>query len=164
MTAVEQSTGVSSATKSNGTGDYVFLNLPIGHYTLTISTAGFKTNTVENVRLVAGETLTLDISLGLGLTTQNVTVSAATQHIDTTNSDMGTTMTTEQLTALPLVMGGNPRAALSFLTTLSSINTKPGSGGVTSGGQQAANFTSSSFRGPAPSAATRIMSDTRSMA
>ena len=59
-------------------------------------------------------------------------------------------MSTEQLTALPVVMGGNPRAALSFLTTLSGVNTKPGSGGIAAGGNQAANFANSSIQGSSP--------------
>lgn len=60
--AVERSTGMSSTTKTSGTGDYVLLNLAVGQYTLTVSNTGFKTDTIQNIRLVAGETLTFDVN------------------------------------------------------------------------------------------------------
>lgn len=151
VVVVAQSTGLSNTTKTNGTGDYVLLSLPIGVYNLTISNTGFKTNTIENIRLIAGQTLTFNVTLVLGSVSQTVTVSATSLRIDTTDSDMGTTLTTEELTALPLVMGGQPRAALAFLDTLSGINTIPNSSGVVSaGGNQATNFATSSIQGSNP--------------
>ena len=150
ITAVVQATGVSVSTQTDGIGQYTLPSLAVGLVSLKISDPGFKTSDFENVRMVAGQTLTIDATLSVGSVAQNVTVNAEAQRVDTTNSDMGTTMSTEQLTALPVAMGGNPRAALSFLTTLSSVNTKPGSGGISSGGNQAANFASSSIQGSSP--------------
>jgi hypothetical protein len=150
ITAVAQDTGIATKTQSNSAGEYALLNLPIGQYTLTVTDAGFKSETYSNVRLVVGLTLTFDTSLSVGAVSENVTVSAASERVDTTDSDMGSTLSTEQLSELPVVMGGNPRAALSFLTTLSSINTKPGSGGISAGGNQAANFANSSIQGSSP--------------
>jgi hypothetical protein len=150
VTAVAQDTGVSSATTTNSDGEYVLLSLPIGQYNLTIGNTGFTTNTIQNIRLVAGQTLTFDVSLAVGSVAQSVTVSGAAEQVDTTSSDMGSTLSTEELTSLPIIMGGNPRGALAFLTTQSGVNTKPGSGGIAAGGNQAANFTSSSIQGSSP--------------
>lgn len=144
--AVERSTGMSSTTKTNGTGDYVLLNLAIGQYTLTVSNTGFKTDTIQNIRLVAGETLTFDVNLAVGSISQSVTVSASAEQIDTTNSDMGTTLSTEELTALPLPMAGNPRAALSFLNTISGVN-NPNSQGAQTAESINTNFTKGSIQG-----------------
>lgn len=150
ITAVVVATGVSVTTQTDSAGQYIVPNLPVGLVTLKVTGTGFETTEFDNVRMVAGQTLTLDATLRVGSVAQNVTVNAEAERIDTTNSDMGTTLSTEQLTALPVAMGGNPRAALSFLTTLSGINTKPGSGGISSGGNQAANFASSSIQGSSP--------------
>ncbi len=150
VTATVEATGVSTTTRTNSVGLYFLPNLPVGLVNLKISNPGFKSSIIDNVRMVAGQTLTFDVNLAVGAVTENISVSAETERVDTTNSDMGTTMSTEQLTALPVAMGGNPRAALSFLTTLSGVNTKPGSGGVSAGGNQAANFANSSIQGSSP--------------
>ena len=150
VTATVQATGVSTSTKTDSVGQYILTNLPVGLVNLKISNQGFKTSDINDVRMVAGQTLTFDINLAIGSASETVSVSAQGERVDTSNSDMGTTLSTEQLTALPVVMGGNPRAALSFLTTLSSINTKPGSGGISAGGNQAANFANSSIQGSSP--------------
>lgn len=150
LTAVAQATGVASATETNSDGNYLLLDLPIGEYSLTISNTGFSTSTIKDIRLVAGQSLTFDVSLSVGSISQSVTVSGAAEQVDTTSSDMGTTLSTEQLTSLPIIMGGNPRGALAFLTTQSGVNTRPGSGGIAAGGNQAANFTTSSIEGSSP--------------
>src|SRR5215469_11730302 len=134
VTAVVQATGVSATTQTNNVGQYSLPNLPVGLVNLKISSAGFKTSTIDDIRMVAGQTLTFDVSLEVGAVNEILSVSAEAERVDTSNSDMGTTLSTEQLTALPVAMGGNPRAALSFLTTLSSVNTRPGSGGISAGG------------------------------
>jgi hypothetical protein len=150
ITAVVQATGVSVSTQTDSAGQYTLPDLPVGLVSLKISSPGFQTSEFDNVRMVAGQTLTIDASLSVGSVTQQVSVNAEADRVDTTSSDMGTTTSSEELTELPIVMGGNPRAALSFLTTLSSVNTKPGSGGISAGGNQAANFATSSFQGSSP--------------
>ena len=52
--------GTRSATTS-AHGTYVFLNLPIGRYTVTASLAGFKTVVRENIEVSADATVTLDL-------------------------------------------------------------------------------------------------------
>src|SRR5512136_2184207 len=43
--------GGTRAATTSGTGTYVFLNLPIGRYTVSASMAGFKTIVRENVEV-----------------------------------------------------------------------------------------------------------------
>jgi hypothetical protein len=150
ITAIVQATGVPAVTQSDSAGQYTLPNLPVGFVNLKVSSEGFKSTEFQNLRMVAGQTLTIDATLSVGSVTESISVNAEAERVDTTSSDMGTTLSTEELTSLPLAMGGNPRAALSFLTTLSSINTKPGSGGISAGGNQAANFANSSIQGSSP--------------
>src|SRR5262245_14631416 len=61
-----EATGAELTTQTDGTGSYVFLNLKIGTYTLTVSQPGFKTFKQTDIRVVSGERQTQDIELSIG--------------------------------------------------------------------------------------------------
>ena len=42
VTALEQNTGISHTTQTNGSGNYVFPDMPPGTYTITVEVTGFK--------------------------------------------------------------------------------------------------------------------------
>jgi len=44
VTATNEATGIARDTKTNTSGDYVFLELPVGTYALSFDLSGFKTN------------------------------------------------------------------------------------------------------------------------
>ena len=54
VTAVVEATGVTTSTQTNTVGLYSLPNLPVGLVKLTISTPGFKTSSVDHIRMVAG--------------------------------------------------------------------------------------------------------------
>ncbi len=143
-----EKTGVVTTTTSNESGAYVLFNLPIGYYQMKVSHSGFKSETYDKVRLDAGETLTYDVSLTVGALSESVTVSATAAHLDTADSVMGTTTTAEEIHDLPLQMGGQPRSALSFLTTLSTVIYNPaGTNGAQNGSFSAASIEGSNGYG-----------------
>lgn len=148
LAATELTTGVVTTTTSNTAGAYQFFNLPIGYYDLKVTRDGFKSSEVNKIRLDAGYTLTFDISLSVGARSESVTVSATAAQLDTTESSMGTTMTHEEIKDLPLQMGGQPRSALSFLTTLSNVVYNPaGTNGAQNGSFSAASIEGSNGYG-----------------
>ena len=89
----------SAVTSENGT--YLFLNLPIGRYTVKASLAGFKTIVRENIDVSADSTVTLDLVLPVGEIKETVTVSAAGPIVDTKASTVDTRFRTEMLEKLP---------------------------------------------------------------
>jgi len=66
-------TGVTSNTKSNGSGLYRFSNVAPGKYKVTVEAGGFKKAELSAV-LTTEATLGLDINLQIGSTIESVTV------------------------------------------------------------------------------------------
>jgi len=56
VTAVDENTSLTRITKTNGSGVYLLVNLPIGNYTLTYSADGFEVQKTEHVGVQADRT------------------------------------------------------------------------------------------------------------
>src|SRR5216683_107614 len=56
-------TDLSKTTTTGSEGQYLFLALPPGRYTVTISKAGFATIVQENAALTVGQTMTLPATM-----------------------------------------------------------------------------------------------------
>src|SRR5262245_31276071 len=61
-------------TTSDKEGAYRFPKLPAGIYTITVGQNGFKTVKNEEINLVLGSELTLDIAMSAGAVTESVTI------------------------------------------------------------------------------------------
>jgi hypothetical protein len=127
ITARHSASGVTTSTLSTATGDYMFPALPFGDYILRVTAPGFKTLEQGNVKIVAGVTVTVDLHLQVGATTQTVSVSAAPARVDTVSNVVGLTMEGSQITTLPLQFAGGVsssgfRSAFSFGNTQSTID------------------------------------------
>ena len=83
-------TGVTTTSKTSGTGAYRFENLPVGAYKLTVKSTGFKT-AVQQVDVVLNQTGTLNVTLSPGGTSEVVEVSGVATTIDTTSPQLQTT-------------------------------------------------------------------------
>ncbi|HEV2117495.1 MAG TPA: TonB-dependent receptor [Terriglobales bacterium] len=95
-------TGLSLTTTSNQTGLYTARELPPGSYTLTAQAQGFKTATLTNVNVNAGSVQRADFHLEVGQVSQTVEVSGAAPAVDTEDSKLSTTVSSTQITNLPL--------------------------------------------------------------
>jgi len=74
---VGEQTGLTRSVKSNGTGEYLFVNLPIGTYTLTYSAEGFEVQSTPHITVQADRTATVNASLKAGSKTQTIEVDAS---------------------------------------------------------------------------------------
>src|SRR5713226_2690522 len=84
-------TGEVRTTTTTPTGNYSFPALPIvGSYTLEISAKGFKSAKVQNVVVSVGTITTRDVKLEVGAATEQVTVEAGQQIIQTEDSSLST--------------------------------------------------------------------------
>src|SRR5437773_4788052 len=120
--ARDMRTGVQSEALTNETGDYRFLSLQVGTYSIKASHPGFQSVEKANLRVVVGETLTVNLDLPVGSQTQVVTVTAQLGAIDTTSTTTGTTRVVEELSALPLIVSGVNRNILNFFETLPGVS------------------------------------------
>jgi hypothetical protein len=104
VTVVDENTSLTRTTKTNGSGEYSLVNLPIGSYTLTYSADGFEVQKSEHITVQANRTGTVNASLKVGKTTDTVEVDASPlmNATDTTN---GYVMDKAEIEDVPLATG-----------------------------------------------------------
>src|SRR5262249_49648746 len=121
-------------------GVYTIPSLHIGAYDLRVTMNGFKTVEAKALRVVAGETVSMDITLVLGVVSEITTVTAMTPLVDATTNALGTTRTLKEITDLPLAMAGQGRNFLGWLLTIPGVNYVPDGSWATFGGLSRANI------------------------
>jgi hypothetical protein len=105
VTLLDENTGLARIAKSNASGNYSFVNLPIGSYTLTYTGDGFDIQRTPHVAVQADRTATLNVQLKVGAgraETIEVDASPLMNAVDTTN---GYVMDTAQIDDVPLATG-----------------------------------------------------------
>lgn len=104
VTLTDEQTSLTRSTKTNDSGAYTFVDLPIGTYTLTYAASGYEMQKTPHITVQADRTATLNASLKVGQTSTTVEVEAAPlmNAVDTTN---GYVMETQQIDAVPLPTG-----------------------------------------------------------
>jgi len=93
-------TGARS-TFTSGKGTYVFLNLPVGRYTIKGTLEGFKTVIQEDVIISAGMAITIDLVMEPGAIEEQITVIGASPVVDAKSSTIATNIMDEMLDKLP---------------------------------------------------------------
>ena len=132
-------TNVDRQTVSNGTGEYVFLQVPPGNYVLHVTKAGFQTSNIHQFTLTVNQKSVIDVSLSLGQVTQTVSVQAAGETVEASSAGLGGTITEKQVVNLPL----NGRNFTQLITLSPGVS--PISVGQNGGGGEAAVPQNSSF-------------------
>src|SRR5258705_9862724 len=69
-----EATKITRTTVSNGSGEYVFSAVSPGTYSVTVTSEGFKRSDVRGIVVDAGNTITHDVKLDLGSTSQSIEV------------------------------------------------------------------------------------------
>jgi hypothetical protein len=102
VTAVNVGTSVKTATQTNASGAYTIRFLPIGTYTVTVEATGFTTQQISPFALEIDQTAKINASLKIGVSS-TVEVEADIHPIlDTTDSSLGTTISTNEIANIPL--------------------------------------------------------------
>lgn len=100
--ALNLDTGVNTTAKSDSAGVYRIDYLPIGHYQVTISAAGFGAKTIPAFPLEALQTANFNVTLSPGSVATTVKVSAAAPILNTTDATLGSTITANTIRNFPL--------------------------------------------------------------
>ncbi len=95
-------TGQARTVTTGPDGVYRFSLLPPGVYRVQFSANGFKTSEVSDVTLSVTETFALNRSLEIGSQSESITVEGESETLQTSSSTLGTTVTSGNLTELPL--------------------------------------------------------------
>ena len=96
-----QATGVERTTATDAAGQYVAASLQPGKYTVTAHIEGFQDQTRE-VELGVAQTVVLNLRLGVGALSENVTVTGASPLIDTATVSVGQVMPEKTVQEIPL--------------------------------------------------------------
>jgi hypothetical protein len=113
VTVVNLDTGLNRSEKSAGDGAYLFPVLPVGTYRLTVEKAGFATYVQEGIILTVGQSVSQNVVLQIGSTTQQVTVQENASMVNTQTATVSQVVGQRQVVDLPL--NGRAAGSLVFL-------------------------------------------------
>jgi hypothetical protein len=121
---VNQGTGATRSTVTNGEGDFRFADIDAGSYVLILVAPGFQREEFAQFELLARETRRLDATLKIATQTQTVNVeSSAGPAVQTDTSNIAETKTGRELVDLPVAIGARAGGSTSPISTLT---TQPG--------------------------------------
>jgi len=102
VTLINEATNVTREAQSGASGEYIFIEVPIGSYEIDLTIHGFKKYVHKGVGLDLNQVLTVDINLQLGGSTEVVEVTGAPPVVDTTSTQLGAVVNERSSTQLPL--------------------------------------------------------------
>ncbi|WP_162538340.1 carboxypeptidase regulatory-like domain-containing protein [Granulicella sp. WH15] len=123
----ELSTNVRHTLTSTADGRYNFLSLAPGHYRVTVSATGFQTSTIQDIDVKVNDQLQFDLALVVGGVQQSVEVEANSVQVQTSSTQMGGTIESKEMLALPL----NGRSYLDLLSLQAGVAPRPSSSAAT---------------------------------
>jgi hypothetical protein len=129
--ATEKSTGIDHTMTTTSDGQFVFQDIAIGMYSVTVTATGFPPMTVDNVLVTQGAVYTLPVKLTLSQQATTVEVSAAALTLDTTTETQTTSIGGTDLATMP--MAGRDFSQL--------VEAVPGYAGYAAGGYGSMNGT-----------------------
>jgi hypothetical protein len=125
VTLVNEATGISRDALSNDSGDFTFVEVVPGTYTLQFELAGFKKNVQKEVIVDVNQVVTLNSTLQIGASQETVEVTSEAPQVDTTSTQLGAVINDRSVNELPL----NTRDTYQFLQLQPGVQAQLGSSG-----------------------------------
>jgi hypothetical protein len=104
ITLTDTTTNSTRSTESNGTGQYVFTNVPPGTYNINVTKSGFQSSKIESQSVAVGTQTTANIKLTVGNESQTVEITAEGAQLQTLNATVGSSINADSLEALPSLL------------------------------------------------------------
>jgi carboxypeptidase family protein/TonB-dependent receptor-like protein len=118
VTATNVATGVPRSVNTTSTGNYLLPNLPPGTYDVKVEAKGFADAGSKNLKLNVGDQPTLNFNMAVAGSSQTVEVTAEAPLIETTKTDVSTSVTDLEMQKLPTFAastgGANDYASLAL--------------------------------------------------
>lgn len=102
VTLTNMATGVSRTVVTDSNGDYAAPSLHTGTYSVKTEIQGFKTVTMSDVAVGVDQRVRIDVKLEPGAVTEAVTIRAEAPLVQTSSSELGTTVNSDVIEELPL--------------------------------------------------------------
>ena len=117
VTLTHTATGRGRVVTTTANGEYTAPLLPTGVYSVVAELSGFKTVTVDRVVVGVDQRIRVNLPLEVGTLAETVTVVGSSPLVQTSTSELGTTVTNEQIEAMPL----NGRNFVSLTRTVPGV-------------------------------------------
>jgi len=101
ITVLAVETGISEERQANSLGYYRFPGLAVGRYTVTVTSAGFKTSVIEKVVLQVGQTRTLDVQLTAGGFTEKMVINVDDGPSQRSSAEASLVIGKDEIASLP---------------------------------------------------------------
>ncbi len=102
VTLTNTDQGITLETKSGSSGNYTFSPVRIGHYKVTVVAPGFSTTVQQALTVAVGQEVQANVTLRLGASSQEITVSTAPPQLQTEDSSVGQVVDEHTVESLPL--------------------------------------------------------------
>ena len=123
VTLVNEGTSVGRDSKTNESGDYDFVEVPVGTYRLEFDLTGFKKNVRRGVSLDINQVITLNTTMQVGAAQEVVDVTSEAPLVETTSTQLGAVVGDRAVSELPL----NSRDTYQFLQLQPGVMSTVGS-------------------------------------
>ena len=109
VTLANEATNVSRSGQTNDSGDFSFVEVVPGTYTVQFELTGFKRNVQKSVIVDVNQVVTLNSTLQIGGSQETVEVTSEAPQVDTTSTQLGAVINDRQRSppsALPMIEPG----------------------------------------------------------
>src|SRR4051794_33432392 len=113
-------TGAVQSATTDHEGNFRFLLLPPGLYSLNVTASGFKSVIRDGLVVELDRSLAVPISMQMGQVSETVEVSGESPLLEPNSASLGTVMQTRQVEELPL-NGRNPMGLANLIPTVKGI-------------------------------------------
>jgi hypothetical protein len=114
VTLKNTQTGITSTTRSDASGEYLFPSVRIGTYQVKAELTGFSTSLTDNVNVTVEARQRVDFTLQVGAVSEVVNVEATAPLLESDSSSKGQVISQQQIVGLPIL--GRSYANLALLT------------------------------------------------
>ncbi|HEY4903934.1 MAG TPA: carboxypeptidase regulatory-like domain-containing protein [Candidatus Sulfotelmatobacter sp.] len=125
ITLTNEATAISRDVLTNDSGDYSFVEVVPGTYTLQYELKGFKKNIQKDVIVDLNQVVTLNSTLQIGGSQETVEVTSEAPQVDTSSTQLGAVINDRSVNELPL----NTRDTYQFLQLQPGVQAQLGSSG-----------------------------------
>ncbi|HUI53341.1 MAG TPA: TonB-dependent receptor [Bryobacteraceae bacterium] len=102
VTVEHVQTGLTRKELTNDVGEYLFTQLPVGNYNVTVEQTGFKKTERDNVLLQVDDKVRVDLTLTIGTVSETIAVEGTAPVISTDSATVGNVVDHKEVTELPL--------------------------------------------------------------
>ncbi len=113
VTLLSVHTGTQQSTNTDANGNYEFLYVRLGEYSLRAEAPGFKAATAERFTVTVNAHQRVDLTMEVGQVTENVVVTGAAAALETETSNRSQVINRQEIVSLPL--NGRSYADLTLL-------------------------------------------------